>query len=204
MIKEQIADIEWEMFQNVKNIGGRASCQDNKEMFYIMRLSQYAPWTEELLESYLADLIKAQRFERNMVAEKYARMMEYTFPEEYKAIADMLPPLSQEKEKLIDEIVSRETLWFEEYREKYPNLAKGNRAADYKGFDGTVTGAASMPVYLRGELRTYSLKTLKLYLEMVHDYDKKGINPGIIIMDDQMKRAGFKDIDDAERRIDHA
>ena len=36
---EEIIKIEWQMLQTVDNIGGRASCQDDDETFYIMRRS---------------------------------------------------------------------------------------------------------------------------------------------------------------------
>ena len=37
---EKILQLEWNMFQKVENIGGRASCQEDFETFYIMRRSQ--------------------------------------------------------------------------------------------------------------------------------------------------------------------
>ena len=43
---EEIIKIEWQMFQNVDNLGGRADCQDDFETFYIMRRSQYDNWSE--------------------------------------------------------------------------------------------------------------------------------------------------------------
>lgn len=198
--KQAITELEWEMFQKVKNQGGRAECQENRAVFFIMRMSQYAPWPEALLDSYMADLSKASVMERNMVAEKYAWMMEVTAPEEFEAIRDLLPPLSAKKEELIREIVAEETVWFREYAAKYPLLSSGNRKGDATA-NAESLGGTSMPVYLKGELRTYSLATLQLYLDMVHDLKEKGRNPGIMIMDDQMKRLGYRDIDDAEQSL---
>ena len=54
-----VVEKEWEMFQQVKGIGGRASCQDDQETFVIMRLSQFESWPEEAVESYLQDLEEA-------------------------------------------------------------------------------------------------------------------------------------------------
>jgi hypothetical protein len=59
MKKELINKIvakEWEMFQNVTNQGGRASCQENPDTFEIMRSSQWETWPVEALESYLDDM----------------------------------------------------------------------------------------------------------------------------------------------------
>ena len=49
---EEIIKIEWQMFQNVDNLGGRADCQDDFETFYIMRRSQYDNWTAEMVDAY--------------------------------------------------------------------------------------------------------------------------------------------------------
>ena len=89
----KIIEREWDMFQNVENIGGKASCQQDYQTFEIMRYSQAMSWSEETLESYLKDLQKAQKNKRNLLTEKYARMMESTSPLEYAQIESLLPPL---------------------------------------------------------------------------------------------------------------
>lgn len=67
------------------DVGGPASCQMRPDTFKIMRKSQAATWSDELLASYLEDLKTATREGRNIMTEKYARMMESTFPEEYRS-----------------------------------------------------------------------------------------------------------------------
>ena len=66
--KEYTASIirmEWELFDKVQNIGGRASCQDQWSTFQIMRSSQLLAWTPELLSSYQNDLLEAKAAGRN-------------------------------------------------------------------------------------------------------------------------------------------
>lgn len=77
---DAIVQIEWPMFAGVNNEGGKAACQMDLATFRIMRISQYSAWGEELLESCLADLRAAQNQGRNLMTEKYARMMKTTFP----------------------------------------------------------------------------------------------------------------------------
>ena len=95
MTKEEIIAkiiaIEWKMFQDVPNIGGTAPCQEERQTFEIMRLSQAASWSEEALASYLDDLTEALKQERNLMTEKYARMMESTSPAEYARIEHLVP-----------------------------------------------------------------------------------------------------------------
>jgi len=40
-----ILELEWDMFTNVTNVGGRASCQDDRKTFIIMRKAQAHIWS---------------------------------------------------------------------------------------------------------------------------------------------------------------
>ena len=101
-LMNQLIELEWEAFDKVRNQGGRASCQDDYDTFLIMRKSQYLEWNEELLQSFLTDLQNANLVGWNLIAEKYARMMESTEPEQYKVVADTLPIITEDKQKVID------------------------------------------------------------------------------------------------------
>lgn len=89
----KIVNAEWKMFAEVPNIGGKASCQEDYKTFEINRSSQSLSWSEATLESYLADLTRAGKHGRNLLTEKYARMMQSTSPVEYDAIKHLIPPL---------------------------------------------------------------------------------------------------------------
>ena len=91
---EEILELEWEMFQKTQNIGGRASCQDDKRTFYLMRESQWKVMSQAVLKQYYADLCEAKNQGRNMVAEKYGYMMENYDPQGFAAIQDLLPSKS--------------------------------------------------------------------------------------------------------------
>ena len=87
---EKLIQMEWEDFQKVNNEGGRASCQDDPETFFIMRRSHFAPWTEELIDCVQADMDRAHEQGRNLVMEKYAWMMASTAPEQFKKLHHFL------------------------------------------------------------------------------------------------------------------
>ena len=168
---DAVVTAEWEMFSNVQNVGGKASCQMDPKTFRIMRSSQMDNWDDELLGSYLEDLLNARLEGRNLVTEKYARMMESTFPEEYAQLADSLPPLDPEAMAQVDDIVAAHVSWKEDLDSRFPSLA--DRGRPLRSRDDR-PGWVSMETYLRAELRTYSPKTIALYHRATMERLRKG------------------------------
>ena len=116
---ERIIDSEWQMFGRVVNEGGRADCQDDRETFRLMRRSQLDAWEEDTLDSYLTDLYTAEQQQRNLITEKYARMMASTDPAAYAALAPYLPPISEEKRALVEALVSRQVECLSRFAARY-------------------------------------------------------------------------------------
>ncbi len=195
---EEIIALEWSEFQKVNNIGGRAACQENWTRFHIYRRSSLLAWNQEMLESYQRDLLHAISQGRNLLTEKYARMMESTAPETYRAIADQLPPITGEKEKLIEDICQISVMWTEEFAQEYPSLSgKGRPIHTFE--DGPYD--TSFETYLRGELGTYSAYTLELYLMYIRLLLKENKSFTKIIMENTVKEFGCDSLDRAEKKM---
>lgn len=190
-IIEEILEKEWKYFSNLNNIGGRADCQDNREDFIIMRKSQWETFNEETLLSYLEDL----NSKNNPLFQKYAQMMKYNSPEEYKKIKDILEKASDEKTDLVNKIMFIYMEWEKEFFERYPIFSSMGRPL-YSSEDDNIE--TSIETYLRGELLSYSEKTLKLYLNYVIDNKEKNINLAIKNMDNLARMQGFNDSNDVE------
>ena len=190
-IIEKILEKEWKYFSNLNNIGGRADCQDNKEDFIIMRKSQWETFNEETLLSYLEDL----NSKNNPLFQKYAQMMKYNSPEEYEKIKDILEKASDEKTDLVNKIMFIYMEWEKEFFERYPIFSSMGRPL-YSSEDDNIE--TSIETYLRGELLSYSEKTLKLYLNYVIDNKEKNINLAIKNMDNLARMQGFNDSNDVE------
>ena len=194
-IIEQIVEMEWEMFQNVRNTGGRAACQDDFETFDVMRKSQFLIWDLPLLESYWQDLQEGKAQGRNLVMEKYAYMMESTAPKEYEAIATGLPKISEEKQAMVEQIVAIQVGWREEFAEKYPHLSVQARIIHTS--EDTLYDI-SFETYLRGELKTYSMQTLVLYGRRIVAFVQEQKNMTEEIMRYTTAFYGYKTLEDAE------
>ena len=196
MIKE-IIEREWDFFQKVNNIGGRASCQDDYETFSIQRGAQFEVFYEDVRESYLEDLKLYKEIGRNPLMEKYARMMESSDPQYYETIKDYLPPLDDMQKQFIESIVDIEVSMREEFNEAYPHLSS---LARYTHSSEDSEEDTSFETYLRGELSTYSPHTLYLYGQMILDMVKKQQNMITMIMEKTAKAYGYQSLEDADKR----
>ena len=192
-----IAQMEWELFQNVQNTGGRASCQNDPDTFFKMRMSQWMVYSDEVLLSYRADCQEAVQEGRNPVFEKYGFMMESTYPEEYEEIKGHLPDVSEKKE-IVERIVAVNLEWDARMAEEYPNLRKRGRVAT-TAEDGIMAGS-SMESYLRGELYTYSMRTLALIWQETEEAKEKGESLLKQTIANETAFYGYKSLEDAEER----
>ncbi len=193
--KMNLVEKEWECFQDVHNEGGRASCQDDRTTFFIMRKSQFVLWPEALIDSYTIDVDNAVFAGRNLLAEKYAWMMADTAPAKFAELEELLLHPTERAQEAIDDIVPIQVKWMEEYAAKYPYVAAGNRVIHTTD---ERYGQTSYETYLRGELHTYSERTLVMLQELCHKLLDEGTNMMLAIMTATMQEYGFADLDAAE------
>lgn len=193
---EEVIRREWDQFQRTENEGGRASCQGNWPMFHQMRASQFMTWPEDLLRSYLDDLDEANRVGRNLVTEKYARMMASTAPDEYRErIEPFIPRLSDERIARQERVIAVQVAWARDFRGRYPKLGAAMRVLTTAEDTSEDT---SFETYLRGELGTYSDRTMALYEAMVEDLQAAGRNLTEQTVANTVRLGGFADLEEAE------
>lgn len=196
---ESIINLEWDMFQQVKNVGGRADCQDDRETFTIMRRSQYENWTNEMLLCYYTYAVSCEERGRNLITEKYGRMMEYTDPHYYhEHIADYLPYVPEKNCRLIDEIVELLVGWGKDFAEQYPKLSRAGRPITA---EGDSTGCTSQETYERGELATYPAELLELYAAYLKELKAQGRSLAVMIQETMVHLYGYQTIDEAEANL---
>lgn len=198
-LAEWIAEVEFAAFDKVKNVGGRASCQNDWPTFSIMRRSQYLTWNRTMLIQYLYDFTREFELGHNLIEEKYGRMMESTAPGEYAAMKDRFPVITPEKKAIIEQIVKLQVGWMEEFAAKYPALADNARSVHTS--EDTL-GNTSYETYLRGEISTYSDKMLELYGRYVVEYARSGRNLTFAIMSNSVHLYGYEGLDAAERFLE--
>lgn len=191
----EIVDQEWPLFQNV-NGENHVSCQEDERTFRAMRSAQFAAWSREALASYQRDLEEARTAGRNLIREKYIRMMASTDPEGYEHFRGELPILTEEQQRLSQEIWAHLLPQTERMRQAYPALAMGSRPL--RAAEET-DGWASIETYQVGELNTYSEATLRLLLEHLKKLEAEGVDLACRIQENSVKSMGYATMEDAER-----
>jgi hypothetical protein len=177
---DAILDIELQMFLTVPSLEP-ASCQQNPARFKVMRGAQFAAWSNATLESYLEDLKDAAAAGRNLMQLKYARM------------DSLIPPLTDSP--LVEETLRVQVRWQRELEARYPFFLKRGRAVEDTETEGAHTSFAR---YLRGELETYSERTLALLRKDVSGYEARGLNMSGEIYTAMVTALGYTSLEDAE------
>ena len=194
----EIILLEWQMFDKVQNQGGRASCQDDWQTFSIMRTSQLSSWKENTLESYREDLTKAKTAGRNLLQEKYAYMMESTAPMDFAKIRHLLPEVDPERRNVINTAAKIQIDEMELLSKQYPHVAATMRPLR-SIYDNLY--CTSLETYLKGELCTYSLNTLKYYLEQLSDPD---LNYSYAVLNETALQYGCRSLEELEQLLKKA
>ncbi len=132
------------------------------------------------------------------MTEKYARMMKYTFPDEYKQLVHRLPPVCYEAELLADRITALMVEWVKELKEKYPSVVGAGRPIESSGDSIHNT---SIETYSRGELLTYGINTLKLCWKYFSGCEAQGINHYEGVLKNMVILYGYESIEQAEEDL---
>lgn len=196
-LAEEITKLEWQQFQLTQNEGGRANCQGNWATFHIMRMSQFLTWPLDLQESYKKDLERANSNGRNLITEKYARMMESTAPEIFeRTIKPYIKPILEPRKSEQEKIILTQVKWADDFRNHYPHLGLAMRVL--KTSEDTEENT-SFETYLRGELSTYSDDTFAKYKAFIEDLLAKNLNLTQMIIENTVRMYGYDSLEAADK-----
>lgn len=170
---DNIVALELEMFLNVRARAddGNSKCLEEPGTFKMMRWMSHSVLSQDTLESYLCDLLKAKVDDRNLMTEKYA-LMENIIPH-------------TNNNSVINKIADIEVSWMKELKIKFPNLMNDN--------------AATFRNYMVCEYETYSDQTLDLLMADINKALAKELNLPEIRYKNLFKRLGYKSIEEAAK-----
>jgi len=147
---DNILDIEQEMFLSVKTKKEPfclVACRENPVPFRGVRRAAFETWDELTLGSYLKDLKEAKEKGLNLMSLKYARMN------------NQIPCLNDNP--IIESILIIHSDWNFEFFNKYPDIGNNSQESIK---------------YLRGELETYSDRTISKYYDNLIRAKSEGRN----------------------------
>lgn len=182
-IIEAILEIELQMFLTVNPVTN-SGCQEYPESFKLHRRAQFFPWSEEALDSYLEDLHQAQERGENLMRQKYARMQ------------GLLPPAAGGS--VLEDIVRLKVDWQRMMFRDYPAVMSGARPLTNESTQAQMT---SFETYARGELETYSERTLKLLHRDLLEMRSRGESLSEKVYDCLVRASGYESLEEAERKL---
>ena len=106
-----------------------------------------------------------------------------------------MPEISLEKKEIIEKIAKIYLNWELEIIKEYPHLASKARPLYSKDDTPNYT---SIETYLKGELSSYSLKTLKLYYNFILEYLNQNKNLALENIQNIVLKKGFSSLEEAE------
>ncbi len=174
-IVHEILDIEVDMFRRVPT-GEEPSCRVHLEDMKLHRRGQFSTWSSATCASYLEDLRTAEQRGENLMTIKYARMDE------------LIPPRSRNPH--IEKILARFRQWQKDMMERYPNIMRGGRDMD------------DFANYLRGELETYSDRTLEFLYADVELHYSEDLNMSIAVYEYLARQSGYDSIEALDRALE--
>ena len=152
-----------------------------------------------MVECYAKFVEKCRTESRNLLTEKYARMMKYTHPAYYeKNIAPVLPEVPEANYNRIDKIVKAMILWETDFARQYPKISGAGRPLTS---DGDSSGFTSMETYARGELATYPADLLRLYADYVDRLTAEGRSLSLLNQEIMVRLYGYDTIEEAEASL---
>lgn len=168
----ELVQLEWIHFDTVQGMSGRAACQDDAVGFFVHRVAQYLSFPRESIIAVHDDVVTADAAGRNVIREKYARMMEATDPVAFaRDWSGCLEAPSPVKRCVLDEI--------EGTLRSMLDIAQSELPATAQHVRGSITQPKliSSIGYYVCEIQSYSLSTLRCLRDGLRRQLSDHVNP---------------------------
>jgi hypothetical protein len=176
-IIDKILAIELGMILNLPSTW-KSFYQEHPEKFKLSRRAHFIPWSQETLASYLHDLETALCNGVNLISLRLDNAHQ-----------------PQNRNTIVDVIVAHQCLWQREVIRRYPAMMNGKRIMATAGESPFINSYES---YLKGELETYSDKTIELLHRDILDKHAQGINMAEETYTYLIQELGFESLAEAE------
>ena len=168
----ELVQLEWVHFDTVQGMSGRAACQDDAVGFFVHRVAQYLSFPRESIMDVRDAVVAADAAGRNVIREKYARMMEATDPVAFaRDWSGRLEAPSPVKRCVLDEI--------EGTLRSMLDIAQSELPATAQHVRGSITQPKliSSIGYYVCEIQSYSLSTLRCLRDGLRRQLSDHVNP---------------------------